>query len=181
MTGLITFHCQDYIWFGKEEVTEYDKNEIVDKLFNARETIIPYENREFFNFKNQEIKGKIYGTNVRCLLKLLGTPYMPELNKTILFLEGYHSDIVQWNTMLEQYNQMHAIDNGVVFGYIYELQYVEKNKYNIIEELEKINPNIPIVKTNDFGHRHANAILPIGAEVKINADEKSIIVSKYLN
>ena len=106
---------------------------------------------------------------------------MPELNKTILFLEGYHSDIVQWNTMLEQYNQMHAIDNGVVFDYIYELQYVEKNKYNIIEELEKINPNIPIVKTNDFGHRHANAILPIGAEVKINADEKSIIVSKYLN
>lgn len=181
MTGLITFHCQDYIWFGKEEVTEYDKNEIVDKLFNARETIIPYENREFFNFKNQEIKGKIYGTNVRCLLKLLGTPYMPELDKTILFLEGYHSDVVQWNTMLEQYNQMHAIDNGVVFGYIYELQYVEKNKYNIIEELEKINPNIPIVKTNDFGHRHANAILPIGAEVKINADEKSIIVSKYLN
>lgn len=181
MTGLITFHCQDYIWFGKEEVTEYDKNEIVDKLFNARETIIPYENREFFNFKNQEIKGKIYGTNVRCLLKLLGTPYMPELDKTILFLEGYHSDVVQWNTMLEQYNQMHAIDNGVVFGYIYELQYVEKNKYNIIEELEKINPNIPIVKTNDFGHKHANSIIPIGVEVKINADEKSIIVSKYLN
>ena len=31
MTGLITFHCQDYIWFGKDEVTEYDKNEIIDK------------------------------------------------------------------------------------------------------------------------------------------------------
>ena len=29
MTGLITFHCQDYIWFGKDEVTEYDKNEIL--------------------------------------------------------------------------------------------------------------------------------------------------------
>ena len=60
MTGLITFHCQDYIWFGKEEVTDYDKNEIVDKLFNVKETVIPYENREFFNFENQEIRGKLY-------------------------------------------------------------------------------------------------------------------------
>lgn len=181
MTGLITFHCQDYIWFGKEEVTDYDKNEIVDKLFNAKETIIPYENREFFNFENQEISGKLYGTNVRCLLKLIGTPYMPELTETILFLEGYHSNIIEWNTMLEQYNQMNALDNGIVFGYIYELQYTEKNKYNIVEELKKINSNIPIVKTNDFGHRHANAILPIGAEVKINAKGKTITVSKYLD
>lgn len=181
MTGLITFHCQDYIWFGKEEVTDYDKNEIVDKLFNVKETIIPYENREFLNFGNQEIRGKLYGTNARCLLKLLGTPYMPELEETILFLEGYHADIIEWNTMLEQYNQMNALDNGIVFGYIYELQYTEKNKYNIVEELKKINSNIPIVKTNDFGHRHANAILPIGAEVKINAKEKTITVSKYLD
>ena len=181
MTGLITFHCQDYIWFGKEEVTDYDKNEIVDKLFNVKETVIPYENREFFNFENQEIRGKLYGTNARCLLKLLGTPYMPELDKAILFLEGYHSDIIEWNTMLEQYNQMNALDNGIVFGYIYELQYTEKNKYNIVEELKKINFNIPIVKTNDFGHRHANSILPIGAEVKINAKEKTITVSKYLD
>lgn len=181
MTGLITFHCQDYIWFGKEEVTDYDKNEIVDKLFNVKETIIPYENREFFNFENQEIKGKLYGTNASCLLKLLGTPYMPELEKAILFLEGYHPNIIEWNTMLEQYNQMNALDNGIVFGYIYELQYTEKNKYNIVEELKKINSNIPIVKTNDFGHRHANAILPIGAEVKINAKEKTITVSKYLD
>lgn len=181
MTGLITFHCQDYIWFGKEEVTDYDKNEIVDKLFNAKETIIPYENREFFNFENQEISGKLYGTNVRCLLKLIGTPYMPELTETILFLEGYHSNIIEWNTMLEQYNQMNALDNGIVFGYIYELQYTEKNKYNIVEELKKINSNIPIVKTNDFGHRHGNSILPIGAEVKINAKEKTITVSKYLD
>lgn len=25
MTGLVTFHCQDYVWFGKDEVTDYDK------------------------------------------------------------------------------------------------------------------------------------------------------------
>lgn len=50
MTGLVTFHCQDYIWFGKEEVTDYDKNEIIDKLFNGNKTIIPYNERGFYNF-----------------------------------------------------------------------------------------------------------------------------------
>ena len=180
ITELITFHCQDYVWFGKDEVTDYDKNEIIDKLFNGNKTILPYEERQFIDFKNKEIKGKIYGTNVRCLLKLLGTPYMPDLGNAVLFLEGFHSDIIQWNSMLEQYNQMNAFSKAVVFGYIYQLQNIEENKYSIVDELRKINSNVPVVKTNDFGHIHGNSIIPIGAEVTINANEKSIVVSDYL-
>jgi len=180
MTELITFHCQDYVWFGKDEVTDYDKNEIVDKLFNGNKTIFPYEERQFIDFKNKEITGKIYGTNVRCLLKLVGTPYMPNLENAVLFLEGFHSDIIQWNAMLEQYNQMNAFNQAIVFGYIYQLQHIEENKDSIVDELRKINSNIPVVKTNDFGHIHGNSIIPIGAEVTINANEQSIIVSDYL-
>lgn len=180
MTGLITFHCQDYVWFGKDEVTDYDKNEIIDKLFNGNKTIFPYEERQFIDFKNKEITGKIYGTNVRCLLKLVGTPYMPNLVNAVLFLEGFHSDIIQWNTMLEQYNQMNAFNQAIVFGYIYQLQHIEENKDSIVYELRKINSNVPIVKTNDFGHIHGNSIIPIGAEVTINANDKSIVVSDYL-
>ena len=180
MTGLITFHCQDYSWFGKEEVSNFDKKEIIDKLFNANQIINSYDKRDFFGFKDEEIKGKIYGTNVRCLLKILGTPYMPDLKDSILFLEGFHSDIIQWNTMLEQYNQMKALNRAVVFGYNYQLQYVEEDSYNIVDELRKINQDVPIIKTNDFGHLHSNSIIPIGAEVTINANDKSIIVSDYL-
>lgn len=29
MTGLITFHCQDYSWFGKDEVSNFDNNSII--------------------------------------------------------------------------------------------------------------------------------------------------------
>ena len=180
MTGLITFHCQDYIWFGKDKVTDYDKNEINDKLFNGNNVLIPYEERQFIDFGNKEITGKIYGTNVRGLLKLVGTPYMPNLENAVLFLEGLHSDIIQWNAMLEQYNQMNAFNKAVVFGYIYQLQHIEENKYSIVEELRKINSNVPIVKTNDFGHIRGNSIIPIGADVTINANEQSIIVSNYL-
>ena len=179
MTELITFHCQDFLWFGKDEVTDYDKNEIIDKLFNANKTIIPYDNREFYGLK-ENVNGKIYGTNLRCLLKLVGTPYMPNLKDSILFLEGFHSNIIEWNAMLEQLNQMEVLTNAIVFGYIYQLQFEENNKYDIVKELRTINTNIPVVKTNDFGHKHANSIIPIGANVTINEKEKSIIVGEYL-
>ena len=179
MTDLITFHCQDYTWFGKDDVTDYDKNEIIEKLFHGNNTIIPYDNREFYNFTEKR-SGKIYGTNLRCLLKLAGTKYMPDLKDSVLFLEGYHSDIIEWNSMLEQLNQMGVLTNTIVFGYIYQLQFTENNRYDIVKELRKINANIPVVKTNDFGHKHANSIIPIGAKATIDVKEKSIIVSDYL-
>ena len=180
MTGLVTFHCQDYVWFGKDEVTDYDKNEIIEKLFNGNKKINPYGERKFYEFNKEEVKGKIYGTNARCLLKLLGTPFMPDLEDAVLFLEGCHSNIIQWNAMLEQYNQMNAFNRAIVFGYIYQLQQIEENEKMIVDELRKINSSVPVVKTNDFGHMHANSIIPIGAEVIINANNQSIVVSEYL-
>ena len=180
MTDLITFHCQEYTWFGKKEVTDYDKNEIIDKLVHSNKTILPYDERQFYNFENKVIKGKIYGTNVRCLLKLLGTPYMPNLEDSILFLEGFHSDIIGWNSMLEQYKQSGLLNKAVVFGYNYELQFVGNNQDDIVDELRKININIPTVKTNDFGHIHGNSIIPIGVNATIDAKQKSITVDDYL-
>ena len=180
MTGLITFHCNGYTIFGQNEVTDYDKNEIIDKLFEGNKVIIPIEDREFYGLENEIVEGKIYGTNSIGLLRLLGTQYMPNLKDSILFLEDYHSNIIKWNAMLEQYNQMGAFNKAVVFGYIYQLQYEENNKYDIVKELNKINSNIPIVKTNDFGHIHANSIIPIGVNVTINGIDKSIKLDKYL-
>ncbi len=142
--------------------------------------LIHMEKKNFMNLIKKKLKGKIYGTNVRCLLKLLGTPFMPDLEDAVLFLEGFHSNIIQWNAMLEQYNQMNAFNKAIVFGYIYQLQQIEENEKMIVDELRKINSGVPVVKTNDFGHMHANSIIPIGAEVIINANNQSIVVSEYL-
>lgn len=181
MTGLITFHCQDYVWFGQEQLEEYDKNEIIDKLFNGNKTIIPYTKRKFTNFNDKEIIGKLYGTNIISLLNLVGTPYMPDLKDKILFFEDFHSSIIEYNYMLEHYNQMNVLNKAVVFGYLYGLQHVHKNKDDIVEELKKINPNIPIVKTEDFGHIHSNSIIPIGVMIKLNPIDQSItIIDNYL-
>ena len=102
------------------------------------------------------------------------------LEDAVLFLEGCHSNIIQWNAMLEQYNQMNAFNKAIVFGYIYQLQQIEENEKMIVDELRKINSSVPVVKTNDFGHMHANSIIPIGAEVIINANNQSMVNNDYL-
>ena len=102
------------------------------------------------------------------------------LEDAVLFLEGCHSNIIQWNAMLEQYNQMNAFNKSIVFGYIYQLQQIEENEKMIVDELRKINSSVPVVKTNDFGHMHANSIIPIGAEVIINANNQSMVINDYL-
>ena len=102
------------------------------------------------------------------------------LEDAVLFLEGCHSNIIQWNAMLEQYNQMNAFNKAIVFGYIYQLQQIEENEKMIVDELRKINSSVPVVKTNDFGHMHANSIIPIGAEVIINANNQSMVINDYL-
>lgn len=180
ITGLVTFHCQDYLWFGKDTVTDYDKNEIVDKLFNGNNKIIPYDNREFYDFK-EEVNGILYGTNARCLLKLLDTPYMPDIKDSVLFLEGYTTTIDGWKETLNSYETLGVLNKAIVFGYLYQLQCVENNEHDIIDELRKINKEVPVIKTNDFGHIHGNSIIPIGVNVKLNPIDKSITVDKYLN
>lgn len=75
-------------------------------------------------------------------------------------------------------SQMEVLNKAIVFGYIYQLQHEENSKYDIVEELRKINADIPVVKTNDFGHRHGNSIIPIGANVIIS--KEGIILGDYL-
>ena len=75
---------------------------------------------------------------------------------------------------------MEVFNKAIVFGYIYKLQHLENNKYNLVEELRKINPKVPVIKTDDFGHRHGNSIIPIGVNAKLNPKDKNIIIDEYL-
>ena len=41
--------------------------------------------------------------------------------------------------------------------------------------------DFPIIKCNDFGHRIANAVIPIGVEAKIDSDKETVeIVEEFL-
>ncbi|MGN0145104.1 MAG: LD-carboxypeptidase, partial [Clostridium sp.] len=74
-----------------------------DTFFNGKDSILN------FNYKwvqGTSMEGTIVGGNIRCLLKLAGTEYIPDFQDKILFLESFGGDVPKMAAYLTQYKQM---------------------------------------------------------------------------
>lgn len=175
-TGLITFHGNDVAWgFGKDPKT-YDKQEFIDRLVNSRIGLIN-NNGERVTIRSGTATGRLLGGNLGCLLKLAGTPYFPDFEESILFLESYGFSPEGCYCNFMQLEQLGVFDQvkGIIVGYIYD----EKSKERTIhmeDILERVTSKyqLPILKVNDFGHNCSNTVIPVGAKVELNSDEKTI-------
>ncbi len=190
-TGLIVFHSPD-IKIGKKLDMDfkYSKKWFIKRMFNGKIDKIE-KSTDWKIIRNGSAEGKIVGCNLSSILKLAGTEYFPNFKNTILFLEGYMSDIKTIIYKLTQLKQTGVFEKitGIVIGYIYgfqdkkQLQQNPKldkdgNKVNyedIILDIVK-NYNFPILKINEFGHCCPNAILPIGVKVRLDATNKKIVI-----
>ena len=126
---------------------------------------------ELFNFdyefiKGESLSGKVVGGNIRCLLKLAGTPYLPDFKDKILFLESYSGNAAKIYTYLTQYKQMGILNDikGIILGTFTEMDInninptVEEMLIDILGE----DSQIPIIKTNNLGHGSDAKCLIIG-------------------
>ena len=52
------------------------------------------------------MEGIVVGGNIRCLLKLAGTEYWPNMDGKILFLEAYGGEVSQIAALFTQLEQM---------------------------------------------------------------------------
>ena len=114
------------------------------------------------------MEGVVVGGNIRCLLKLAGTPYWPDMNGCILLLESFHGGVPQMVTYLNQLKQIGVFDavNGILLGTFTEME--EKGDSPSIEELvrEYAGSDIPIAKTKQIGH---------------GSDSKGILIGRRLS
>lgn len=115
------------------------------------------------------MEGIVIGGNIRCFLKLAGTEYMPDFNNKILFLESLSGNVAKMSTYINQYKQIGAFDNikGIILGNFTEM---EDNNYspNIAELIKGTinNANIPIIKTEEIGHKGNSKCIIIGEKVR---------------
>jgi muramoyltetrapeptide carboxypeptidase LdcA involved in peptidoglycan recycling len=65
-----------------------------------------------------EMEGIVVGGNIRCLLKLAGTEYWPDMKGKILLLESYGGETGAIATAFNQLELMGVFDEvaGVLFG-----------------------------------------------------------------
>ena len=68
--------------------------------------------------RGTHMEGMVVGGNIRCLLKLAGTPFWPDMREKILLLESYGGGVPQMVTYLSQLSQMGVFKkvNGILLG-----------------------------------------------------------------
>ena len=125
-----------------------------------------------FNYRfvqKEHMQGVVVGGNIRCLLKLAGTEYFPDMTGKILLLEAYGGAVPQMVTYLSQLKQMGVFENaaGVLLGTFTKME--EENCNPSMEELVKgcAGEEIPIACTTEIGHGTNSKAIVIGREIEL--------------
>ncbi|MBF0464483.1 MAG: LD-carboxypeptidase [Nitrospirae bacterium] len=172
-TSLIPFHGGDVRYHYGKNPTEYDKTEFTDRLINGcTGKINPSGDRK--TIRGGKGSGNLLGGNLRCLLKLVDTPFWPDFTGAILMLEALTMDELRCVEYLKILRQKGVFDkiSGVIVGFVYSME-IEKPDAPQMEDIllmETRDYNFPILKVRDFGHGCPNTVLPIGAQIELNAD-----------
>ena len=114
--------------------------------------------------QGDSMDGVIVGGNVRCFLKLAGTPYFPELTDKILLLESLGGTVPQMLTYFSQLQQLGAFEQvrGILLGTFSQMEQ-EKCKPDVWTLLKRfITPELPVAKTAFIGHGTDSRAVPVG-------------------
>lgn len=116
--------------------------------------------------QGEEMAGIVVGGNIRCLLKLAGTKYFPEVSGNILLLESMSGDASRITAYFSQLQQMGVFErvSGLLLGTFTEM---EQNQYQptTVELLRQfIRRDLPVIQTRQIGHGMDSKGIPIGEE-----------------
>lgn len=135
----------------------------------------PEKDNSLFDFdyhfiQGSRMEGIVIGGNIRCFLKLAGTPYMPDFKDKILFLESRSGGAAQMITFLSQYKQLGAFKEvkGILLG-----SFTQMEEEALVPSIEELvihlvgNKDIPIAKTNEIGHGQDSKAIIIGKSMEL--------------
>ncbi|MEH1998318.1 MAG: LD-carboxypeptidase [Nostoc sp.] len=119
-------------------------------------------------------RGKLVGGNLSVLSAMVGSPYLPSWNKSILFVEEVGEDVYRIDRMLTQLKTAGILNQiaGFIFGQCTKCSLGDEPSFTLIQVLQQhILPlNIPAWYGSMIGHIKDKFTLPIGVEVEINAE-----------
>jgi muramoyltetrapeptide carboxypeptidase LdcA involved in peptidoglycan recycling len=118
--------------------------------------------------QGDSMQGIVVGGNIRCLLKLAGTPYWPDMQGKVLLLEACSGLLPQMTTYLSQLQQMGVFEkiSGIILGTFTELE-KQNGTISIEEQIKQfVGADVAIIKTNEIGH---------------GADSKGIVIGEAID
>lgn len=157
-----------YAMTGNESVLYQVKNLVWDKTGVQKDTFLT-DKMYGFNYdfiRGESMSGIMVGGNIRCLLKLAGTKYFPDMNDKILFLEAYSGMEPQLRAYFAHLSQMGVFSkvNGVLLGTFTELEKKWDRQVVVDIAREYIDETTPLAITGDIGHGVLSKALVIGQD-----------------
>lgn len=150
----------------------YSKAELQQKRFSS---YLSGKTSELFDFsynfmQGNQMEGIIVGGNIRCLLKLAGTKYWPDMKGKILLLESLGGESGQIATLFSQLDHMGVFDQvaGVLLGTFteYEKADLELSVFDLLKM--HINNTLAVASTREIGHGNDSKAIIIGKNILLH-------------
>lgn len=120
--------------------------------------------------------GHLIGGNLSCLANLIGTPFQPDFSGCILLLEDVLTEPYVLDGIFSQFYLSGIFEqiSGLVFGTFIECDakyYPDRdgNADDVIADWSR-RINVPTITKFPYGHFDDRNVLPIGAEVALDAE-----------
>jgi muramoyltetrapeptide carboxypeptidase len=116
--------------------------------------------------------GVVVGGNLTTLCHLVGTPYAPNFNGKILFLEDRGEAPYRIDRMLTQMRLSGCFEGlkGLFLG-AFEACGKLDDIFRIVQEVFN-DVNIPILSGFEIGHGRVNVTIPMGLRATLNTDRR---------
>ncbi|WP_051048535.1 S66 peptidase family protein [Robiginitomaculum antarcticum] len=179
-TGLVSFHGPNAASAWGKRTLEYFEPLLFDGAKPTFKNPVLDDNRLVQRkWRTQTItggkaKGHLIGGNLTVMTALVGTPYMPNTDGGILFLEDVDEAEYRIDRMLTQLGQAGLLSGlkGVVFGQCTSCNTSSGSGFELSEVLEQhFKPlGLPAFHGAFFGHMADQFTIPLGIEAEIDAD-----------
>ncbi len=120
--------------------------------------------------------GIVVGGNIRCLLKLAGTEYWPDMNQKILLLESLNGGVPQMVTYLNQLKQIGAFDkiNGILLGTFTKMEELQSSPSIVDLVKQYAGSDMPVAETKEIGHGISSKGIVIGEEICLRSCSSTV-------
>ncbi len=133
-----------------------------ESLLEGQKTLFDFEYRFL---RDTVMQGVVVGGNIRCFLKLAGTPYFPNMQGKILFLESLGGEPYLLISQLHQLKQIGVFKkiDGLILGTFTNIEknYSRKTVESIFLDVTA-EYGFPVVSTSEIGHNPNAKALIIG-------------------
>ncbi|MEY3488863.1 MAG: hypothetical protein RL655_431 [Pseudomonadota bacterium] len=125
--------------------------------------------------------GVLWGGNLAVLVSLLGTPYFPQIDRGVLFLEDISEHPYRIERMLTQllHAGVLARQQAIVLGQFTQFQLTAHDKgFKLASVVEWLRSNlkVPVLTDLPFGHVPTKVCLPVGAPVSVLVEERDALI-----